>query len=188
MFAETLLEVMTDFQKFIKEQNERSVERKKEFDPQKRIEQFRECVADLYYLVDTEWLNEELANGSVTTGTTPITVTEERLGAYQIDAKWIQIGEHRLLLRPVGTIIIGTKARVDLIYKSIDRMFVLVGENIEGARDMISIHVEGEPAPKRKEPGKAVWKIVNPQGRYDYLKANKSNFEKVIMEVINETW
>lgn len=38
---------MTDFQKFIKEQNERSVERKKEFDPQKRIEQFRECVADL---------------------------------------------------------------------------------------------------------------------------------------------
>ena len=177
---------MTDFQKFLKEQNERSNGKKKEFDPQKRIEQFCGYVADLYNYIDTEWLNEELANGSVTTGTTPITVTEESLGAYQIDAKWIQIGEHRLMMRPVGTIIIGTRARVDLIYKSVDRMFVLVGENLEGARDMISVRIDGKPEPKRKEPGKAVWKIVNPQGRYDYLKANKSNFEKVIMEVINE--
>lgn len=177
---------MTEFQKFIKEQNERSNAKKNEFDPQKRIEQFHGWVADLYHLVDAEWLNEELANGSVTSGTTPITVTEENLGAYQIDAKWIQIGEHRLMMRPVGTIIIGTKARVDLIYKSINRMFVLVGENVEGARDMISVRIEGEPVQKRKEPGKAVWKIVNPKGRYNYLKANKSNFEKVIMEVINE--
>lgn len=177
---------MTDFKKFLKEQNDRCNGMKKEFDPQKRIEEFCEYVAGLYHLVDTEWLNEELADGSVTTGTTPITVTEERLGAYQIDAKWIQIGEHRLMLRPVGTIIIGTKARVDLIYKSVDRMFVLVGENVESARDTIRVHVVGEPKPKRKEPGKAVWKIVNPNGRYDYQKANKSNFEKVIMEVINE--
>lgn len=177
---------MTDFQKFIKEQNERSNGKKNGFDPEKRIEQFRKWVADLYQLIDTEWLKEELANGDVTTGKTPITVTEESLGAYQIDAKWIQIGEHRLTMKPVGTIIIGTKARVDLVYKSVNRMFVFVGENVDGARDMISVQIAGEPAPKRKDAGKAVWKIVNPKGRYDYLKANKSNFENVIMEVINE--
>ena len=52
---------MTDFQKFIKEQNDRLSGKKKNFDPQKRIEQFCGYVADLYRRIDTEWLKEELA-------------------------------------------------------------------------------------------------------------------------------
>ena len=171
---------MTEFDKFIKEQKDK----KTEFNPEKRIEFFKTKVAELYSEVDT-WLGKYIENKEIETGYTKIDVTEERLGTYAVEEKWLMIGNERVVLRPVGTIMIGTPARVDIQngYKSL--MIVLIGKNIEHFSQMIRCEEPGETYQKKEVPESLVWKIVNPRERDIYEELNKEVFERIIMELIN---
>lgn len=132
------------------------------------------------------WLEEELQSKAITTGTVPVTIVEERLGSYQTMNKWIQIGCERIELHPVGTIMIGTNARIDVTCNSKEVMIVRTGENVDGPGSLISVRivVNGEPEPARKRnPGKPVWKYVKKEQRFSYVTLNKKSFENLIMEL-----
>lgn len=175
------------FNEFVKSMNEKAKEDNKTFNPADRIEKFTTLVDGLYRSI-REWLYEGIESGGITTGTVPITIREERLGAYTANSMWIQIGTARVTLTPIGTILIGTNARVDLQYKAKEVMIIRTGENIEGAGELIEVRVngvvEGGPRPK---PGQDVWKYVSDKRRMTYKALNKDNFQDLIMNVINET-
>lgn len=160
-------------------------QKKEGFNATERIETYKKVTAELYHQVD-EWLREGIKAGNIKTGTAPITITEEKLGSYVIDSKWIEIGPARLELRPIGTMMIGTNARIDLIYHSSDVMIVRVGEHIEGAFDQISVRVVGDAVPKKKPAGKPVWKYVSRHNRVSYTALNEDSFQGLIMTLINE--
>ena len=163
---------------------EEAKKNKNGFNPTERIESYRNLVNSLYADIDA-WLREELESGKIMTGIVPITITEEQLGSYAVDEKWIQIGNARIQFHPIGTMLIGTDARVDMVYRSKDIMIIRTGENVVGPGDLIEVEVNGEPPKKRRFPGKSVWKYVKEGHRLSYVTLDKDRFEDLIIEVVD---
>lgn len=172
------------FDDFVNKMDESAKKSKNGFDPMARIERFQKLVKALYDEIDG-WIRESLDAGKIQTGDVPVSITEELLGSYSIQEKWIQIGNAKIIFRPIGTILIGTDARIDMIYRSKTVMIVRTGENVDGPGNLISIRVNGEPVKKNKPVGKSVWKYVSANYRLSYVTLNKENFENLIMDVIN---
>lgn len=172
------------FTDFINKMDEAAKINKNGFNPDEKIESYRRLVNSLYADIDS-WLSEGLDSGKIKTGVVPITITEEKLGSYIVDEKWIQIGNARIQLHPIGTILIGTNARVDMTFGSQDVMIIRTGENVESPGDLIHVEIDGEATKKRKSPGKTVWKYVKDESPRSFVKLDKDRFEDLIIEVVD---
>ena len=177
---------MINFTDFVKEKNDEANKDSKRgnINPAERIAFFVKEVERLYEYIDTEWLKDEIQNQSISTGLTQISIREESLGIYNVNSKWLQIGSERVTLQPIGTIMIGTKARVDLIYKEKNIMLVLIGESMAHGSDLISIKINGEYARPPKKTGKLVWKYVTKNNRLSYITLTKSSFQELLMNIM----
>ena len=82
---------------------------------QAKINAFIEHVNEFYDKVDHEWL-EGCYNEVFTTDLSSLTITEESLGTYEVNKKNLRIGSYFLEFEPVGTVLIGSDARIDLKY------------------------------------------------------------------------
>ena len=175
---------MTSFDDFVKEQNKKA-KPKKGFNPQERIDIFKKNVDEFYNLVCNEWLKDNIEKDLIKVNRQPVRIYEESLGLYEIDGMNITIGDIVINLRPIGTILIGTRGRIDISYRSRSGMFVLTGENIESPSAHIEISVNGEKTRKRKYPGREVWKFVDRRGMMSYINLNAEVFQQIIMGLIN---
>lgn len=146
---------------------------------------YKSRVTDFFYQVENIWLKDYINNG-VSIASEVTTIFEERLGNYTVDSRLITIGCHKIKLTPIGTILIGTPARIDMEYGSSSTMFVMVGENITCAGDQIVITVNGERTRKRKDPGQLVWKYVKNNRQRNYVTVTTDTFQKAIMALIND--
>lgn len=169
---------MTRFDKFLNDQEEKKIK----FEPEKRIEEFRRRVEDLYQTID-KWIEKYLGN-KILTGTIETEITEEQLGTYKMPDKWFHIGNSRVIMHPVGTYMIGTPARIDMKCGAQKVMIVLLGTNITHFSQMIQVLEPGQK-PKKEDPGKLVWKIVNPSTRSTYKILTKEVFENLLMSLID---
>lgn len=172
------------FTDFINKMDEAAKNKKNGFNPADRIDKYKKLVNSLYDDINT-WLSEEIESGKILTGTVPINLTEDFLGSYSVDEKWIQIGNARILFHPVGTLLIGTDARVDMVYGAKDVMIVRVGENVESPYNLTHVEMNGEPAKKKKSHGKSVWKYVNDASPLTYIKLDKDRFEDLIINIVD---
>lgn len=174
------------FTDFVNKMDEEAKQNKTGFNPSERIKDYQNLVKSLYTDIDS-WLCEEIESGKIQTGVVPITITEEQLGSYTVDEKWIQIGNARIQLQPIGTLLVGTDARVDIIYDTTDVMIIRTGEKVESPYDLISVEIDGEPAKKKKTGGKSVWKYVKANQRLSYVTLDKDRFEDLIIDIVNGT-
>ena len=72
-----------------------------------------ENVAGLYERVRT-WLEPLEKENVLSYRTEPVTLQEEPIGSYEVDALTILIGKQRVVFQPKGTLIIGAEGRVDI--------------------------------------------------------------------------
>lgn len=173
-----------DFKDFVDASVGRANEDHQKFNRDEVINLYKSRVADFFDRVENEWLSDYVNNG-VTITSEETTVFEERLGKYTVDSLIITIGCHNIKLTPIGTILIGTPARIDMEYGSSSAMFVMVGENITCAGDQIEITTNCERTRKRKEPGELVWKYVQNNRQRNYVTVTADTFQKAIMSLIN---
>lgn len=150
---------------------------------QAKINAFIEHVNEFYDKVDHEWL-EGCYNEVFTTDLSSMTITEESLGTYEVNKKNLRVGSYFLEFEPIGTILIGSDARIDLKYLNESVKFVRVGDNFENLQDFIIIRVNGRIEKKRKEPGEIVWKYVNPQNN-KLIKVTSTSLQNLIADLIN---
>lgn len=178
---------MEDFKTFVEQQNRQAADNKREVNAKEKIAFFKDKVKDLYCKIDNEWLKTYIDKHEIRTTEHEIQITEELLGTYSIDEKTIEIGEHTFLLKPVGTILIGTPGRVDLLYKSKQIMFVLVGENVKNVKSQIIIKINNEEITGKKSanPGELVWKYTQRGGIMTYHDLSAESFQKLLMDLIN---
>lgn len=174
-----------DFKKFVDTSVGRANEDHQRFNRDEVINLYRTRVAEFFGRVENEWLSDYVNKG-VTITSEEITIFEERLGKYTVDSRIITIGCHKINLTPIGTILIGTPARIDMEYGSSSAMFVMVGENITCAGDQIEITTNGERARIRKEPGELVWKYVQNNRQRNYVRVTADTFQKAIMSLIDD--
>lgn len=175
---------MTDFEKFIKERKDKSV--KETFDPEKRISFYQQKVSDFFQMVEKEWLVDVITSGDVKIDKNPKYITEEKLGTYQASEMEITFGDVTVKLEPIGTILLGTNARIDMVYNAESIMCVRVGKNITRPSQLIHISVNGEKEFPNFEPGEATWKFVlNQNMGAEYIEITKETFQQTMMDLIN---
>lgn len=177
-----------DLMKEIKEKKEKAATASTPFNPQDRIERYKQRVEELYNLISDDWLHENVEAGLISIIREPVKIIEERLGEYELDSLIITIDEKRIILKPYGTILIGTRGRIDISCSTRNGMFILTGENVKSPRVHIVVTVNGEKPRKRKEteePGKEVWKFVNRSGMMQYVSLDKKSFKQILMDLMN---
>lgn len=161
------------FTDFINKMEEEAKKDKNGFNPGERIEYYRNLVKSLYADIDS-WLDEEIKDGKIKTGTESVTITEEPLGRYSIDQKWIQIGNANIQFQPIGTMLVGTNARVDMVYRSKDVMIIREGKNVDSPY-----------YPHKRAKGKEVWKYVKYDEQLSYVTLDKDRFEDLIIQIVD---
>jgi len=144
------------FSDFLAQQNEK-VQKEGAFDASAHIVKYQALISELYNKIDTEWLGEYVKSGQVKTGECTCSITEERLGTYQVQSKWIEIAGQRISIQPVGTILIGTDARLDIGYQGKERMI---------------IHCDN------------LWKLVDRRHRITYKVLDAKVFQNLLMDLM----
>ena len=121
-----------------------------------------------------------------------IEIIEENIGPYQADRMIIEFADEKIILKPIGTILIGAMGRVDMSGKYGSVKIVLVDSRMKGIRDQIRISVvEGDCLPQKKTDSnneKAVnweWRFVSAPPASLYQPVNDETIYSVIMELSN---
>ena len=145
---------------------------------------------DLYIQV-RHFLKEYIDAGDIEFETSPISLLEEDLGSYTAQQLKLKIGRKHVIFRPIGTLLIGSRGRVDVIGAGItEARLVLINKKFTRASDMIriSINLDGKlPDPPKEEPDdiEVAWKIVTRGPERQFTELTQETLFKMIMEVAN---
>lgn len=180
---------MNDFNSFLRDiqKKEESAKRSK-FNPEERIAYFKNLVADFFVTLESNWFKDAISHGLMTLERQTCSITEEALGQYYTEKCRIKFGGEIVDFIPIGTILLGTDARIDMVYGHTKVMFVHVNENVKGAADLIEIRVNGERGkkPKTEElPAKKVWKFTYANAHTLYAEATAQTVQQLIMDLVN---
>lgn len=142
-----------------------------------------------------EYLDEYIKSGAVKLRDSTIELNEENIGIYNAKRLVIVIGAQEIRLTPVGTLLIGSKGRVDVEGSAGNSRLVLINKDITHPRQMFRITTKIippggslpeplEPPPSPKEIEWA-WKIVSRPPAMQFIELNKENLFEMLMEVSN---
>ncbi len=139
-----------------------------------------------------EYLDKFINEGSITYKFTDITLNEENIGEYTARSMEIHIGRQHIKLRPVGTLLIGCKGRVDVEGQG-RATILLVNQKAESPADLVTIKVTAArgqtpaqvPAPQPEPSVTWTWKILTNEARRRFVDLNQDTFFRLVMEVAN---
>lgn len=166
-------------------------------------EQKREWLSRLDELYESIslYLKEYMNDGFVTMKHSPVKLDEEYIGKYEANDLEIAIGPQIITLTPVGTLLVGSKGRVDVEGNAGTSRLVLVGKNVADPQSMFRITVTVHPpiglsgtlpqAPVQTVEAPPLdkiewtWKIVSRPPAMRFIELNKDSFLEMLMEVSN---
>ena len=120
-----------------------------------------------------------------------IALFEEKLGGYKTKKMILDVGGEKVELRPIGTILIAAKGRIDIEGPRGKVKIVLVPQDADGP--MISGRIVIPEAELKKElddirksakPIQWTWKIATPPPNIKYINLNKDTFSDRLLEVV----
>ncbi|MBE0508550.1 MAG: hypothetical protein IBX50_17840 [Marinospirillum sp.] len=116
-----------------------------------------------------------------------VTLSEEFLGTYEVPSLTLKLPAGRVLIKPVGTNLIGASGRIDMEGPEGKVKWVLVPESSERPKITVQIREDiDEPlvTPEDK-PEKRVWKLATPPPNIRLVAMTKDTFLEAVMEVAN---
>jgi hypothetical protein len=159
----------------------------KKFDWEKQKTEWLDFIKNFYDFVEL-WLNPYKNQGKVSYYYKEAQITEEYIGTYDVKVMFIDFAGQRLTLQPIGTLLIGTKGRIDMDGPRGIVQFILADKDSTGMKFHVSVFVNGkaEDKPKEHKEPEWVWKIVLREPRkIAYESFTESNFFDALMEVVN---
>jgi hypothetical protein len=181
----------TDFDEFVKRQQQISaaVEDEIPFDPKKELEDWLRRLNVLYSDIQT-YLKDYISGGSISFKIENKELFEEFSGPYIAPRMIIRIGLQEIKLDPIGTMLIGSKGRVDVIGRAGTSRLTLVDKKITSANQLVSVTVidpKNPPPPKKRVPHEVewVWKIISRPPALGFIELNKESFLEMLLEVSN---
>jgi hypothetical protein len=103
----------------------------------------------------------------------------------------IKIGSKIIKLEPVGTLLLGSRGRVDVVGPLARARLILIDAEIKSMSQRIhfSDSVDGKtpspPPPKPRSDIKWAWKIVTRPPRQEIVELNKESFLNLLVEISN---
>lgn len=132
-----------------------------------------------FYAIVEGFLAEYIASGKISVVRQAKTIDEEYIGSYKVDRLLIRIGEDSVRLEPIGTNMIGTSGRVDLIGPSGSVKFVLAKRGVSEP-EVPKVSEKGADLATSKD---LEWKIAKFQPMLRYFPLTPDSLFDAIMEV-----
>ena len=144
---------------------------------------------DSLYREIVGFLREYIDAGSISYSFSDMELIEENIGKYLAKRMDIKIGRQLVSLVPVGTLLVGSKGRVDAVGSTGSALILLLDKRAKSAADLIQVRVsiKGSPPPlaPRKELISWAWKIVVKAAKSRFVDLEKESFLALLMEIAN---
>ena len=180
-------DIKNDFEAFVKRQQQRASEAK-QVDWLNEREQWLGYLNKLYETIES-FLAPYTENGRITHRYREIELNEENIGTYKARQMILKIGGQEIVLTPVGTLLIGSKGRVDVIGPAGRTRLILVDREASAPTIKVSVHIGGKPQAAPKEPPHKkinwAWKIVTTPPAVRFLELTQESFFRALMEIAN---
>jgi hypothetical protein len=140
---------------------------------------------NLYSKIE-KFLDKYIKAGDVTIQYREHFLNEENIGTYIARIMILRIGNQEITLTPVGTLLIGSKGRVDVVGPAGSTRFMLLNRDATGMGVKINIIAPGSP--KKDEPPKEIhweWKIVTNPPAMRFIDLTQDSLFQALLEVAN---
>lgn len=181
----------TDFDEFVRRQVSaaQAEEEKEPFDPRKQLDEWRQYLNALYADI-RNYLDDYVKNESISIRFEDKELFEEFCGTYIVPRMIVRIGLQEIKLDPIGTMLIGSKGRVDVIGRAGTGRLTLINKNVTNARQMVTVTVldPANPSPPKKAVRSEIewaWKIMSRPPNLSFIELNKESFLELLLEVSN---
>nr|WP_295112408.1 hypothetical protein [uncultured Caulobacter sp.] len=175
-----------DFDNFI-ERKAKALEESDKLNPQRQIDEWRSFLNTLYRSV-SGYMAKYVEAGHAEISSTDIELNEEFSGPYTVQDLTVSFGGSTVNFKPVGTMLIGSKGRVDVRGPHGVARLVLVDKNVSSSRQLIKVRVSIDDKPLRPEPERAsppewTWKLVSPPPEMQFTDLTEDTFFDMLLSV-----
>ncbi len=160
-----------------------------QFDPEQEREEWLSYIDDLYRMV-VVFLNDYIAAGQVSVTYRDATINEEYVGDYVVRQMLIVIGTKVIRLEPIGTFLIGSKGRVDVVGPVLRAQLMLVDSQVKNALEMVRVSttINGEPgslsSTKSRKPN-WMWRLITRPPDRRIIELTQEAFFALLVEIGN---
>ena len=144
---------------------------------------------DNLYETTESFLSEYIKKGDITIDYREIDLNEENIGAYKARQMILRVGRQEIRMTPVGTLLIGTKGRVDVVGRAGRTRLVLVNSKSSGPKAKVNISIAGTSGPTAPSPAPQeihwAWKIATSPPTVRYIELTRDSLLQALMEVAN---
>ncbi|MBK0000202.1 hypothetical protein [Erwinia sp. S38] len=176
---------------FIDSENKKITEDEVEINWDKQKKDWLDFVNDFYVKIKS-WLKPLIDDGSIVVSFSKVNLKEDFIGSYDLEKMVIKVARKEVELVPVGTLLIGTKGRIDMKGLSGKVQFILADKKSSGVKFTVKIHTvngevvdsNGDDSAKKNEI-EWDWKIVRRGGnKIEFDEFNEDNFISALIEVM----
>ena len=149
-------------------------------------------VNKLYSQIEV-WLSDWTRNKKIKISTDETrSIVEEYIGQYQTPIMKISIGDEKIELIPIGTLIIGSQGRIDVKGRAGSIMLILIKKDTYPDVNIKVFNSERKAKEdKEKKPSsisesnsnQLIWKYAKRSPQLEYFELNKTLFEEILMAV-----
>lgn len=172
-----------DLQAFINTKKKKTEEANVNWD--KKRDDWLDLLKELYNNIEV-WLGELEDNDVVSYKYKNIKINEEYIGIYKTKKMIINIANEQISLEPIGTLLIGSKGRIDMTGKNGTVKLVLTPKNSAEPSIKVKFEIDGEDKKVKDKdmPVEWVWKIATPPPSIQYIRLNSDSFSDALLEVV----
>lgn len=180
----------SEFNRFVQQQ-QIDAERVAGFDPKRQLQEWYDYL-DLLYKKISLFMEQYVNANTASITYDNITLTEDFSGSYSIRRMLLKIGRSAITFTPIGTMLIGSKGRVEVQGPHGGARLILINKKVSHARQLISVRVSrlGDPPPPLPtvENVKNIdweWKIITPPPEMEFIELTEEAFFNMILTVAN---
>jgi hypothetical protein len=179
---------VTEFDEFVKRQQEAAAGvASVDWDSERR--EWLEYLDKLYRRIES-LLGKYVSSGQIQLGYRQVELNEENIGSYTAKQMVLRIGPKNVVLEPIGTLLIGSKGRVDIIGPAGRAQILLVDSKASGPASLVhvTVGVGGKPPAPPAESSRKInweWKIVTRPPERRFIEITPQTLFQLIMEVAN---
>jgi len=178
-----------ELKSFLKKENEKIKEVEEKIDWDKQKSEWLEYVNSFYSNVQL-WLQPLIDEGEVNIKFEEIHLVEDYIGTYTLNKMLIKLASKEVVLIPIGTLLIGTKGRIDMEGSVGKVQFLLADKDSSGIKVTVKVSNingtrESKAAKEEKKEVEWTWKMVRRgTNRIQFDEFNEDNFSSALMEVM----
>lgn len=144
-----------------------------------------QAIKEFYSNVE-EWLKPFVDRDQLEIKYNDIHLEEENIGKYDTKSMCIYILNEKVVLEPIGTMLIGAHGRIDMKGKNGVAKFLLVKEKSEGFKFTVTIGNEALLKEDNEDDieQKLVWKFATPSPDIKFTLLDGELFSDILLEII----